>query len=104
MHIKKGDQVAVLTGKDRGKRGKVLTVMPKEGRALVEGINTQKRHQKPSQKVLQGGIVDQPGPVAVSNLMVVCPKCHKPSRRAVRVEPSGDKTRVCRHCQEEIDR
>lgn len=104
LFVKKGDTVVVLTGKDRGKRGKVLRVLPKEERVVVEGINKQKRHQKPNPKVMQSGIITREGPIHVSNVMVYCMKCHRPARvRFVRLE-NQRRVRVCKSCGEQIDR
>ena len=103
-HVKKGDTVVVLSGKDRGKRGKVLQVLPKKQQVVVEGINRQKRHQKPNPKVLQGGIITREGPIHISNVMVYCMKCHRPTRvRRVRLE-DGRRVRVCKSCGEQLDR
>lgn len=102
MYLKKGDSVQVLAGKDRGRRGKVVAILGE--RAVVEGINLQKRHTKPSQKVLQGGIVKKEGPVHISNLMLVCPKCHTPTRVGRRVLEDGSRARVCKRCGEIVER
>ena len=97
VRIKKGDQVAVLSGKDRGKTGKVLQVWPQEGRALVERINLVKHFERRSQQNQAGGIIEREGAVALAKLAPVCPACHKPAR----VGSSGDagkKQRICRRC------
>lgn len=103
VHVKKGDLVQVLTGKDRGKRGKVLSVDPDKGRALVDGINVQKRHTKATQKMPQGGIVERPGPLSASNLMLVCPSCDKASRVARERDAEGNLRRVCKSCGRPVD-
>jgi large subunit ribosomal protein L24 len=103
MHVKKGDQVLVLSGKDRGKRGKVLRSYPDEGRVMVEGINIVKRHTKPKQRV-QGGINEQPAPIQSSNLMVICPACKAPSRLGTKQLKDGTRVRACKKCGENIDK
>ena len=117
MKIKKGDVVHVLRGKDRGKEGRVLEALPKEGRVVVENINVVKRHRRPrpiqnttgmgGAAMTPGGIIDLPAPLPVSNVMVVCPVCGKPSRVGTIEKTVKDKTvrvRVCKQCGEEIDR
>ncbi len=98
--IKKGDTVAVLSGKDRGKSGKVLQVWPQELRALVERINLAKHFERRSQQSPQGGVVEREGPIALSKLALVCPKCHKPTRTGWQLIAEGEKRRICRRCQE----
>jgi len=98
--IKKGDTVAVLSGKDRGKTGRVLQVWPEGERALVEHINLVKHFERRSQQNQAGGIIEREGAVALSKLMLVCPRCRKPSRVGWSVSAAGDKQRVCRRCQE----
>ncbi len=101
--IRKGDQVEVIAGKDKGHRGKVLQVLPKAGRVIVEGVNKQKRHQKATQKVMQAGIVTKEGPVDLSNVMLYCSHCGKPTRVGTHVD--GDvRERVCRSCGEPFAR
>ncbi len=103
MHVKKGDQVVVLSGKDRGKKGKVLRSYPDEGRVMVEGINIVKKHTKPKQRV-QGGINEQPAPVQSSNLMVICPACKAPTRLGRMQLKDGTRVRACKKCGENIDK
>src|SRR5215468_10953332 len=103
-HVRKGDTVVVVAGKERGKRGKVLRVLPEKGRVLVEHVNMIKKHQRPTQKLRQGGIIEREGPLALSNVLVVCPRCDKPSRTGVKILTDGRKLRVCRRCNESIDR
>ncbi len=104
-HIRRNDPVLVITGKDKGKRGKVLRMVPKKNAAIVEGINQIKRHTRPNpQKQVKGGIVEKEAPVHVSNLMVVCPECDKPARVGYRSLEDGRKVRVCRKCNGEIDK
>ena len=98
--IKKGDTVFVLSGKDRGKTGKVLRVWPDEGRALVERINLVKHFERRSQQHQTGGIIEREGPLMLSKIALFCPRCRKPSR--IRRVVSGDraKQRSCRRCHE----
>ena len=98
--IKKGDTVAVLTGKDRGKTGKVLQVWPGRGRALVERLNLMKHFERRSQQHQAGGVVEREGAIAVSKLALLCPKCRRPSRISWSVAGDGGKQRICRRCRE----
>ena len=95
--VKKGDQVTVLSGKDRGKTGKVLQVWPQEGRALVERINLVKHFERRSQQNQAGGIIEREGAVALAKLALLCPTCRKPSRVGFSGD-SGKKQRICRRC------
>ena len=104
VHVRSGDTVVVISGKDRGKRGKVLRVVPKLGRVVVEGVNVAKKHVRPNQKVLQGGIIDQENPVAASNVMLICRSCHEPARTGTAVLEDGRRVRRCTRCGETIDR
>lgn len=102
-NVKKNDLVVVLTGKYAKSRGKVLSVDPKKGKVCVEGVNVVKRAVKPSQKFPQGGLIEKTLPIHISNVMLVCPKCGKPTRPMVQVEANGTKTvryRACRRCSE----
>ena len=102
IRIRKGDEVEVMAGKDRGKRGTVQEVHTDERRLTVAGVNIAKRHTKPNpQRNVKGGIIEQPAPLAVSKVMLVCPHCGKPTRVGHRVE-DGDKARVCKRCGEDI--
>ena len=103
-HVRRGDTVAVIAGRERGKRGKVLRVLPEKGRVLVEHVNMIKKHQRPTQKLRQGGIIEREGALALSNVLVVCPRCDKPSRLGVKILGDGRKVRTCRRCGESIDR
>src|SRR3989344_8157891 len=94
LGIKRGDKVAVLTGKDKGKSGKVLHVFPQKGRALVEGINMVKKHVRKSQKNPQGGIIQQEIPIHLSNLSLVCPVSGKPTRIKTLIAADRSKQRV----------
>ena len=103
IKIKKDDKVKVLTGKDKGKIGKVLKVVKKTNRAVVENINVVKTHQKPSQANPQGGIVNKNMPMNVSNLMVMCNSCIKPTRIAMKQLEDGKRVRICKKCNQQID-
>lgn len=98
--IKKGDTVIVLSGKDRGKSGKVLQIWPESGRALVERLNVLKHFQRPTQQTQAGGIVEREGPIALAKLTPLCPKCRKPSRVGWTISTDGGKQRICRRCRE----
>lgn len=102
LSIKKGDTVVVLSGKDKGQRGKVLEAMPKAGKLVVEGINVVSRHTKPRKQGDQGGIIKKEAPLYACKVMRVCPKCDKPTRPASRVQADGTKVRVCKKCGAEI--
>lgn len=102
MKIKKGDTVMVITGKNAGKKGKVLDVNPRDKRVLVEGVNKVKRHQKPTQAMPQGGIIDKEAPLHVSNVMVMCGKCSAPVRVG-RKESGGSRVRYCKKCGNILD-
>ena len=101
LHIKKGDTVYVNAGNDKGKTGKVLTVIPEKDRAIVEGINVVSRHTKPNSKQPQGGIIKQEAPIHVSNLNLIDPKSGKPTRIGRRIE-DGKKVRYAKKSGEEI--
>jgi large subunit ribosomal protein L24 len=102
-HIKKDDKVKVITGKDKGKIGKVLKVDRKKDRILVENINVVKRHTRPTAKNRQGGIVESEATVPWSNVMLMCSKCLSPARIQMRRLDDGKKVRSCRKCNEIID-
>ena len=103
MHVKRGDLVEVFRGDDKGKRGRVLQVFPRLRRVVVEGVNIQKRHTRPTRNHPQGGVVERPGPVDGSKVMLVCPNCDKPTRYRRQREADGSLTRVCRRCGKAID-
>lgn len=101
--IRRDDKVKILTGKDRGKIGKVIKVIKKRNRVIVENINIVKSHQKPSMKNPQGGIIDKEAPIHLSNVMLMCNHCLSPVRSQVKTLEDGKKVRVCRKCNETID-
>lgn len=107
MHVKKGDEILVLSGKDAGKRGKILHAFPQRERVIVEDVNLVIRHQRPrgTQPVArqQSGRVQKPAPLHVSNVMLVCPSCNRPTRIAHRLS-EGRSARVCKRCGELIDK
>ncbi|MBI4830499.1 MAG: 50S ribosomal protein L24 [Candidatus Lindowbacteria bacterium] len=103
MHIKKGDNVMVISGKEKGKKGKVLLVSRGTNRAIIEALNMMAHHERPSRRNPQGGIVRREAPIHVSNLMVICAKCGKPTRVGGKALEDGSKVRVCKKCSEIID-
>jgi large subunit ribosomal protein L24 len=103
VKIHKGDEVVVLSGKDKGKRGAVREAIPSKERVIVEGVNMVKKHQRPRPGVRQSGIVERENPLHVSNVMLYCPQCNTPTRVGVRRE-DGKKTRLCKRCGQSVDR
>ena len=101
IHVKKGDTIVVLSGKDKGKQGKVLEVSPTEQKVIVEGINMVTKHVKPRKMGEPGGIVKAEGPMYACKVMLVCPECKKPTRLAHKILADGTKKRVCKNsgCQ-----
>ena len=102
LKIKKGDRVRVLTGKDRGKEGTVLRALPTEGKLIVEGVNTAKKHQKPTRVNQSGGIVERDMPIPVANVAVLSPGDGRPTRVGFKVQQDGTKVRVCRRTGAEL--
>lgn len=102
--IKKGDQVMIMTGRERGKTGKVSRVNPAKACLYVEKLNMVKRHQKPSAKYKHGGIIEKEAPVNISNVMIICPKCKKPVRAGKQVLEDGSRVRHCKKCGEVFDK
>ena len=102
-HIKKNDTVMVIAGKEKGKTGKVLRILPKKDRAVVEKVNFIKRHMRPGPHSRQGGIVEKENPINISNLMVVCGKCTDPTRVGRRVLEDGSSVRYCKKCDEILE-
>lgn len=100
FRVKRDDQVAVLTGRDRGKRGKVLRVFPVEGRVLVEGLNLVKRHMRRSQLNPEGAILSKEARIPLDRVVPVCPRCNRGVRVGFKLLSDGTKTRVCRRCKE----
>lgn len=100
VHVKRGDTVLVISGKDLGKKGEILRVIPKTNRVIVKGVNMVTKHVKPNMANRQGGMVHQEAPVHASNVMLYCTRCNKPTRIAHKVLDDGSKVRVCKHCNE----
>ena len=98
MSVKKGDQVVVLSGKDKGKQGEVLVAKPAEGKVIVEGVAIVKKATRPNAMNQQGGIIEQEAAIDVSNVMLVCPTCGKPARVGHAKDGEGNKVRVCKKC------
>ena len=103
--IRKNDNVVVTTGKDRGKRGRVLKVLPDKNRLVVEGVNFIKRHTKANpQRNVKGGVVEREAPLHASNVQIVCPECGKMTRIGRKVLGDGRKVRICRKCEGVVDK
>ena len=101
VSIKKDDEVQVMHGKDRGTRGRVVRVLPREGRVMVEGVARAKKHSRPSKQRQQGGIIDVEQFVDISNVAVVCKSCGQPTRVGHRIDSDG-KVRICRKCESDL--
>lgn len=101
--IKKNDTVVVIAGKEKGKSGKVVRIIPKQDRAIVEKLNMIKRHMKPGAQNRQGGILEREAPIHISNLMLVCTKCTDPTRVGYKILEDGKKVRICKECGEIIE-
>jgi len=104
MPVRRGDRVLVLSGKDKGKKGKVISTEPRQGRVKVEGVNIIKKHAKPTQRVPQGGIREMEADFPASRVMVVCPACSKPTRVAKKTLSDDRRVRACRKCGESLDK
>lgn len=108
LRIKKGDQVIVLAGKDKGRQGKVIQTLPKENAVIVDNINLVTRHQRPRRTsratpTTQTGRIQKPAPLAAAKVMLVCPRCGKPTRIGHSIGDEGRRVRVCKRCNELID-
>ena len=101
--IKKNDQVIVISGNEKGKKGKVLSVDHENGRVIVEGVNMATKHKKPRRQGETGGIIQQEAALNMSNVMLVCAKCGKPTRVGYTTAKDGSKTRVCKKCNKNLD-
>ena len=104
ISVRRGDKVLVLSGKDKGKKGKVITTYPRLGKVKVESINIIKKHAKPTRKVPQGGIREMEAAFPASKVVVVCPACSKPTRIAKKILPDARRIRICRKCGESLDK
>ena len=103
MKIKKSDNVLIISGKDKGKTGKVRFSYPKDKSLIVEGLNLQKKHSKAQGTVKQAGIIEREAPLNISNVMLICKHCNKPARIGFRILEDGRRARICRVCREVID-
>ncbi len=103
MQIKKNDNVMVISGKEKGKRGRVIAVYPATNRLLIEKLNMIKRHTRPNQQLRQGGIVEKESPISAANVKLVCSKCDKPTTVARQAQGDSARVRVCKTCNEAID-
>ncbi|MCP6718137.1 MAG: 50S ribosomal protein L24 [Patescibacteria group bacterium] len=101
MKIKKGDKVLVVSGKDKGKKGKILKAFPIERKVLIESVNLKKRHQKPKKTGSKGQIIQKPAPIDISNVKIICSKCNKPARVGYKVI-NNKKYRICKKCNKQI--
>ena len=102
MKIRKGDTLRVLTGKDRGNEGEVIRAIPERGKVIVAGVNIAKKHQRPLNATMQGGIIDKDMPIPVANVAIVCGDCG-PTRVGYRFDDDGTKVRVCKKCRKDLD-
>jgi large subunit ribosomal protein L24 len=102
VHVRKGDTALVIAGKNTGKKGKILLVIPDKSKVVVEGVNVVKRHSRPTQKLPQGGIMQKEAPIHSSNVMLFCNKCSKPTRIGKKILDNGEKIRICKKCGENL--
>lgn len=102
VHVKTGDTVIILSGKERGKQGKVMAVSPKEGKVIIEGRNMVSKHVKPRKMGDQGGIIKAEGAIYACKVQIVCPRCGKPTRVAHKIYEDGTKERICTKCGESL--
>ncbi|MGM0368977.1 MAG: 50S ribosomal protein L24 [Bacillota bacterium] len=103
LHVKKGDKVEVIAGKDKGREGEILKAFPDRDRVVVEGVNIVKKHQQPTQDNPQGGIQEQEAPIHISNVMLICKHCNEASRTGKKILDNGEKARYCKKCNEIVD-
>lgn len=101
MKIKKDDIILVITGKDKGKKGKILKVFPRQNKILVEKVNIVKKHRRPKKQGEKGQIIEMPKPINVSNTKLICPKCGQATRVGFRISKNG-KNRICKKCEQEV--
>ncbi len=101
MKVKKNDTVLIISGKYRGRKGKILKAFPKKDKILIEGVNLRKKHQKPKKTGDKGEIIEIPAPIHISNVKIICPKCKKATRIGYRIE-GGEKYRICKKCDKTI--
>jgi large subunit ribosomal protein L24 len=103
MQIKKNDTVLVMAGKEKGKRGRVIAVYPRENRVLIEKLNMIKRHTRPNQQLRQGGIVEKESPISAANVKLICATCDKPTGVARKAQGDGTRVRVCKACDATLE-
>jgi len=103
MQIKKNDNVLVTAGKEKGKRGRVIAVYPRENRVLIEKLNMIKRHTRPNQQLRQGGIMEKESPISAANVKLICAKCDKPTSIARKAQGDGARVRVCKACDATLE-
>lgn len=101
--VKKGDIVKVIAGNDRGKRGEVMRVFPEKERIIVKGVNIITKHQRPTARQREGGIIEREGPIHISNVLVICPACDRPTRVGFEILETGEKMRKCKQCGETFE-
>lgn len=101
MRVKKNDTVLIISGKYRGRKGKILKAFPKKDKVLIEGVNLRKKHQKPKKTGDKGQVIEVPAPIDISNVKIICTKCKKATRIGYRVE-GGEKYRICKKCDKTI--
>jgi large subunit ribosomal protein L24 len=104
LHVKKDDTVAILSGKDKGKTGRVLRVLPEKSRVVVENVNMVKRHTRPNQQNSEGGILEKEATLDISNVQLICSSCNTPVRTGMRTLDDGSKVRFCKKCNEIVDK
>jgi large subunit ribosomal protein L24 len=104
LSIKKEDTVLVLNGKEKGKQGRVISILPRKDMVIIEKVNMIKKHMKPNKTYSQGGIIEKEGPLPVSSVILMCPRCNKPTRISNVILEGGKKVRGCKKCKEVIDR
>ena len=102
MKLKKGDRVRVIAGKDLGKDGVIMRVLPDKNKVIVEGVNIAKKHQRPTRATMQGGIIDKDMPLHASNVALICSGCGKATRLGYRFDDNGKKIRICRKCKADV--
>jgi large subunit ribosomal protein L24 len=103
LKVKKGDIVKVIAGNDRGKRGEVMRIFPQEQRVIVKGVNIITKHQRPTARQREGGIIEREAPIHISNVLVICPVCDRPTRVGFTFTETGEKLRVCKQCGESFE-
>ena len=103
MHVKRGDEVQVIAGKDKGMKGKIVTAYPATGKVIVEGVNVVTKHQKARSQREQSGIIRMEAPIDASNVMRICAKCGKPARTGIQILDDGSKVRYCKKCKESFN-